>query len=509
MNWIFRPSILALISAGLALCAIALVLWPRTPDNRALPVPLTEGDQEIVWLYAATNAAPWERFVTAVGKAVQRLREEHGELALEMDTSNAFPRQTTGVSELSLSVKGTKGRLWFRWYKLTSDLKTQDWVHALLDRRPAPLAILGGSSSDLAIELAHSLANEVARQPVVPAPLLLFTTATANDEPQPNEETVTIPLNHIYPERTFRFCFTNRQMAEAVTDFIWSQSRLRPDSDPLYLTYWEDDPYSRDLNRRFCEALQTAAIRATARNVARYCTWFAGFMGAGGMPVDVGFVCRAHFRELTPFSRSVLYSVGTFDRPNQWEVQVAKELMEEKINNHALQQQPLLIVPAAAGPSRRFLRAMVRVAPVESRRFVVATGDAIAFNAVYRDRNVTWPIQDLPLPLVFFCHRNPVDAQAGFTEINSPEEDSEGDGSASAGTEDLLLFVDIVQTLAQASFANRALLADPDALRDRLHQARWLKDPGCIDFGSEGQPLFDEDGNRHSGTGEHVVHLQP
>src|SRR5581483_2057439 len=115
MNWLFRPSILAIVSAGLALSAMALVLWPRTSDNRALPLPLAEGDQEIVWLYAATNAAPWERFVTAVDKAVQRLHAEHGELALEMDARNAFPRQTTGISELALSVKGKKGRLWFRW----------------------------------------------------------------------------------------------------------------------------------------------------------------------------------------------------------------------------------------------------------------------------------------------------------------------------------------------------------------------------------------------------------
>ena len=513
MNWLFRPSILAIVSAGLALSAMALVLWPRTSDNRALPLPLAEGDQEIVWLYAATNAAPWERFVTAVDKAVQRLHAEHGELALEMDARNAFPRQTTGISELALSVKGKKGRLWFRWYKLTSDLKTQDWVKALLQRQPAPLAILGGSSSDLAIELAHSLAEEVAQRPTGPAPLMLLTTATANDEPpsaRAQEERPSLqPLNLIYPNRSFRFCFTNRQMADTVTDFIWSQNDLRPDSDPLYVTFWEDDPYSWDLNRRFCDALQAAAIRSTARNAVRHWSWFAGFLATGGLPVDMTHVYLSHFRMETPRSQRILYSVGTFDRPNQWETQAARDLIEAKIHDYPTQQRPLLIVPAAAQPSRRFLRALVRVAPVESRRFVVATGDAIAFNVVYRDRNVTWPIQDLPFPFVFFCHRNPVDAQAGFTENPSPQDDPEGGSSASAGTEDLLLFADIVETLAQASYQNGDLLANSDALRDRLREAQWLKDVGRIDFGQAGQPLFDDDGNRRSGTGEHVVYLQP
>jgi hypothetical protein len=513
MHWLFRPSILAVVSAGLALCASVLVLWPRASDSRAIPLPLAEGDQEIVWLYAATNAAPWERFVTSVGTAVRRLQAEHEELAISVDTRNAFPRQTTGISELALSMKGRKGRLWFRWYKLTSDLKTQNWLKALLQRRPAPLAILGGSSSDLAIELAHSLAEEVGRNSHGAAPLLLLTTATANDEPPAaavTEETPPVgPLNAIYAKRTFRFCFTNRQMADAVTDFIWSQDSLRPDSDPLYLTFWEDDPYSQDLNQRFCDALHLAATRSTARNAARYCTWMAGFAATGGLPLDVAHVFRGHFRMATPLSQRILYSVGTFDRPNQWESEAARDLILAKHREYPRQERPLLIVPAAAQPARRFLRAMVRIDPAEGRRFVVATGDAIAFNVVYRDRNVTWPIQDLPFPLVFFCHRDPVDPEAGFVESPSAEDDLQGGSSASAGTEDLLLFADIVETLVQASYQDGDLLDHADALRDKLRRARWHKERRRIDFGEAGQPLFDVDGNRHSGTGEHVVHLQP
>src|SRR5262249_58121664 len=139
------------------------------------------------------------------------------------------------------------------WYKLTSDLKTQDWVTALLQRQPPPLAIIGGSSSDLAIDLARHLEAEASRQRLGSAcPLLLLTTATAHAaEAEPGQTEA--PLHTLYPGRTYRFCFTNQQMAEAVTSFIWNRPDLRPDTDPFYVTFWQDDPYSTDLNRRFCD----------------------------------------------------------------------------------------------------------------------------------------------------------------------------------------------------------------------------------------------------------------
>jgi len=512
MNGLFRPSILAIVSIALAISAIVLVLWPRAPENRAVPLPVDEGDQKIVWLYAATNAVPWERFVEATGSAVQRLAKNRPDLPLEINASNAFPRETTGVSELALSVKGKKGRLLFRWYKLTSDLKTQDWVTALLRRRPAPLAVLGGSSSDLAIELAHRMAEEVGRQPAGPAPLLLLTTATANDEPSlysPNDESVPGgPLQAIYPQRTFRFCFTNQQMAEAVTDFIWSQSNLRPESDPVYRAFWEDDPYSRDLCDRFGETLAVAAIHSTARTAARTWAWLTAFAATGGMPIDAGRIFLGHFRNALPLSWNIPYSAGTFDRPNRWELAAARELIDAKLHEYPNQQQPLLIVSAASQPTQRFLRAIVRTAPVEARRFVVATGDAIAFNVVYRDRNITWPIQEFPIPLVFFCHRDPVDASAGFSEVTSSEQDK-GNGSSAGGTEDLLLFVDIVEALVQASYREANVAANPDRLRENLQLARWSKEERRVEFSPVGRPLFDSAGNRRSGTGEHVVHLAP
>ena len=147
---------------------------------------------------------------------------------------------------------------------------------------------------------------------------------------------------------------------------------------------------------------------------------------------------------------------------------------------------------------------MARMAPAEARRFVVVTGDALSFNTVYRDRHVAWPVQDLPFELVFFCHRNPIDPAAGFLREDAA---SAGAAAPATGTEDLLLYMDIVAALVQASNQGEAMPANGAELGERLRQARWHD--GRVSFGDEGPSLFDADGNRQSGTGEHVVWLRP
>jgi hypothetical protein len=144
-------------------------------------------------------------------------------------------------------------------------------------------------------------------------------------------------------------------------------------------------------------------------------------------------------------------------------------------------------------------------------QIVVATGDAVSFNTVYRDRNVSWNIQDLPFPLVFFCHRNPIDADAGFRPLPSEPNQSRGeerDTTAETGTEDVLLFGDIVEALVQTGFpVEVAPCANAAEMAERLSQAR--REDDRIVLGDRGVPLFDREGQRRSGTGEHVVYLQP
>jgi hypothetical protein len=506
MHWLLRPSILVLVLAALVLGAAALALWPWGAETQPRPQPVTGADQEVAWLYPATNASTWERFVTAVQNAAER-----ADLGLAVDSARAFPPETTAVPEVALLVAGGRGRLLFRWYKLTSDWKTEKWVQALSRRAPPPLAVIGGSSSDPAIELANCLQDQyTASGKDGSTPLLLLTTATA-DWGQGRDGSA-VRLTELYDGRTYRFCFTNKQMAEAVTDFVWSQEALRPDGDPFYLAPWKDDGYSMDLAAWF---INTIEPHVAARSAARAWAWQAGVAAQGGLGLEQGWA-PGRWTDLAEWE-PIYCGVGTFNQPNRWEAEVAESIMAKRRRDPA--RRAVLVLPAAsAQPARRFLRGLMRTAPAQARRFVVLTGDAIAFSTIYRDRNVAWPIQDLPFDLVFFCHRNPADAQAGFQAEGDP---AEGDRAAPAaasdspggtGTEDVLLFGDIVEALALAALRDGTPVTSADEVGRRLAEVCWLPDGRRVGPGPEGFPLFsqrDLRGNRHSGTGEHIVWLQP
>src|SRR5205823_4251953 len=140
------PWFMASASAVLAAGAAALILLsPPSAQLRPAPSPVAEGDREIAWLYTATSTSSWSQFVVALRRAAARLAADHPGVRAEIG-DGAFPKQTTGTPEVALSLPGKAGRLVFRWYKLTSDWKTRDWVEALLKGRRPPLAVIGGSS---------------------------------------------------------------------------------------------------------------------------------------------------------------------------------------------------------------------------------------------------------------------------------------------------------------------------------------------------------------------------
>ncbi|HMF11080.1 MAG TPA: hypothetical protein VKE94_02210 [Gemmataceae bacterium] len=457
MKLVLRPGLLLVISLASVVVAAGLVYWTPAPEARPEPKPVQPGDREIVFLYQATAASTWQRFV----EAAKHLR---GWRNFQVDDGNAFPRETTAVPELVVSSGSAHGRLIFRWYKLTSTQRAADWMDALLRRSPPPLAIVGGNTSDAAWEQATELQRAARQLPEEQRPLLLLTTATAQNVGEPS-----VALTQIYPGRTFRFCFTNQQMAEAVTEFLDGQEELQVDKQRIYTAAWEDDSYSSDLTASF----GTAVVR-------------------GGAPPEAA-------------GQRIPSSIGLFDRPNEDETKAAGWLIDDFRKNWgpAGTPRPLLVVAGQSQPSRRFLRALnVNLAAWE-RRFVVATGDTLSFNTIYRDRNTTWPIQDLPFSLLFFCHRNPVSADSGF----SPDASSDRSESASnSGTEDLLLFKDLVRALLHSTTADGAELGDAATVTKRLSA---LRRSDVLDNATSDAVLFDEDGNRRTGTGEHVVWLEP
>jgi hypothetical protein len=529
MKFLFRTWVVVALS--LALIGVAVGVWFRfRPEPTGpTPLPVAPGDREIVWLYQATSTAAWERFVTAVKLTEERLRDELPGIRALID-DRAFPSRSTAVPEVALTWDGAGGRIVLRWYKLTSEWKPRDWVTALLKDRPPPLAIIGGSSSDGARDLAVQLRAATAELAPEKRPLLLLTTASADlvdwpsDVPQPADlefepaEAAAGPprvrLNAIYPDRTFRFCFSNRQMAEALTQFLLGRQDLWPDSDHAYTVVWNDDIYSRDLVRGFDPPFNRLADASRIASSVGL-TGFAG--GAGSLLAASSLESESTGYAVSRDPFWIESSFGTADTKNDFEFGCVSELLNRLQGDGGLPAAPvpdakrrrsLLIVAGQTFPTRRFLRELHGTEPRAARAFVVATGDALAFNTVYRDRVVTWPIQDLPFSLVLFSHANPVDTSAGFRPHAPGRTGSETVGDSGAtGTEDVLLFADIIGAAARGAAGRDGRLTDAPHLAKRLHAARYHE--GRIRFGNDGPRLFAPGGDRESGTGEHIVCLLP
>ncbi|MBI3408831.1 MAG: hypothetical protein HY040_10780 [Planctomycetes bacterium] len=488
---------------------------PAFADVKEVPA----GAQEIAWLAPATSSDAWERLVAAAKLVREQWRsaQPKGE-PLEVNLDQAFLDLTADVPEIVFSFpKNKKARLLVRWYKLSGELDTRYWVGKLAARKTPPLAIIGGDISDRAIAQAGVL-NEFRGKWQGADPLFLITTATAERYNDGSSHSGDIDhsswpkVMEIYQDRTFRYAFTNTRMVESVLEFVRQNPQVCADknSEPqvfagalaqaglapgsalatlgilnaaghveaffLYTLAWLDDGYSKDLAETFRTVFVAHAKEASDQPV---------------MKIDNGYI---------------RFSSGGYNEPNpQEEIAVGLYLAT---NDKFRDQHTLLVLPTAAQRARRFLRTLCRRAPSEVRNTVVLTGDAISFNNVYRDRDIAWNIQDVPVPLVFFSHRNPTDPSAGFGKQET--------GSrlpTTTGTQDLLLNVDILQSLLQACFTDDGrLLQSADAVLPRLANTRWREGrvaPTLTAAMESDLPLFGDDGNRHAGTGEHVLWLKP
>ncbi len=474
------------------------VPWFETASRSPQPLPVPDGDREMAFLHTTTNWTTWERFVSGVVRAQLQVP------GLRVDDSRAFRDRTTEVPELVLTMAGKPGALRIRWYKQTSEATANQWIQALSKRQPAPLAIIGGGSSDRAAELARCLDAQTTWHG--DRPLLFITTGTAeelqedSDSVSANSLTPTRGLLDVYDNRSFRFCFSNRQMAEAVLDFVWENPDLRPAAfgevaplavlsglaaDPrcassrwsppehpphVFSAFWHDDPYSTDLHFQFGQA-----VREKIRS-------------------DGGPRNRPNIRSS---SWGIPFSVGGFSRPNGDEARVAESILQQF--QTLPPQRALLVLPTVANPGRRLLRTLYESAPYLRHRVVAVTGDGISVNSIYRDGSFAWPVNSVPFPLVMFTHQNPVawdepervpPAPVGYA-LEPP-----------TSTEDVLLFAEMTQVIVAAAFGNRAedrpedqgLTRGADDLATRLRNR-------C-------PPFFDETGNRVGG-GEYVVVVAP
>jgi hypothetical protein len=442
------------------LCLPVVVLvfmpaWWRNDSAIAVPLPVPSGDQEIAWIHTTTNAATWERFVTGVMRTPMTVR------GLHVDDTRAFLDSTTAVPELVLSRDGHAGKLRIRWYKLQNEVGHWEWIRALAARSPAPLAVIGGGSTNRALELARAMEEQTTWAGSGGArPPLLVTTATAVFDSDDINKT---RLVDIYKGRTFRFCFSNEAMANAVVDFVYSRPELTPapptkTPDGVLVVNWLDDQYSIDLQGQFQEALLRA--RKTTHGAA-FEYW------------------------------KVAFSVGGFVSPNIYEQETAQRIAAHL--GQVSDQRLLLVLPSTTHPARRLLQSLVDTDPTAANRLVVVTGDGIPVNAVLRDGEFAWPVGSMPVPLVFFAHNDPTAWDTPESRIQPP---LGYEFRPPNGTEEAMHFGTLTKILATECFpTDRPLLTHGNLLTDRLK--------------SLSPAFFEANGERKSGTGEHVVVVRP
>lgn len=515
-----------LLGSTFVLAVYLTLLGSGILGQPALDVKTTpHGQQEIAWLMPATSGGNWERLVAAA----IHLRDQWPTLypdapRLQASFENAFPNLTAEVPEFALYFEGRESdKVWLRWYKLSSNLAAETWIAKLAQRSVAPLAIIGGDTSDRALIMARTLRDHD-KSWRGPPPLFLLTTATADRyfPAEIREADLTLDswpkLMDVYKGRSFRFSFTNSLMARTVVDFVsthpdvWSHDQrdwgvfagaaassnawsclgtlsARRYLNPvfLYTLAWRDDRYSLDLADRFSRVF-----------------------------ADRYFEKREDLARQNRDKNNIPYGVGDYFQPNPREAAAAAFFLQQ--NRQA--QNTLLVLPTGTQKARRFLRTLCRMAPRQMENVVVVSGDSIDFNNVYRDRDLAWNILDMPVPLVFFAHRNPVDRTGGFhpqPALPTGKDQASGTVSCQSGTQDLLLNSDMLTAMILALFQKDRLVADADEFRDSLRRTEWRAgrvSQGQLDHENT-EPansvslLFDADGNRNEGTGEHIVWLKP
>ena len=375
------------LTAAAAVWLLATDRFDLFSDRSSKPAvaAVPSGDVEMAWLHTSTNGTTWERFVTG-------LMELNGN-GLTVSDENAFSDTTTAVPELVIRSADHDGTLRIRWYKLTGTRGATEWIDALTKRDPPPVAVIGGGTSDRASELAIAL-RDVSASGQPDAPLLFLTTATEDG------------LTKLYGGRTFRFCFNNSQMAEAVASY--AETIGRDDRRPVHTVgiVWRDDPFSVNLHDRFDAVIDPKTV----------------------------------FR-----SFPVRSSIGGATKPNADEEAAVLGILADcrRHPEHRIQ----LILPTVTQPARRVLRMLLQREPSLRSRLTVLTGDGIPGNALLRDQVFAWPVVDLPAPLILFSHNDPF----GWTDRLR----TTAANSLPSTTEDVLHFKEMGRVLAQVVFPTK------------------------------------------------------
>lgn len=516
---LFRWVLVAILVTILGIAIYQTVLWLGIGVNGgdSQVRPLDESDQEIAFIEPATSTDDWGRLVTALKLLHLDWPKINPRLPpLDIKLADAFPTLSAEVPEIVLSMKGIpNARLRLRWYKISGEHDAASWIQKLHARGRPPLAIIGGATSDRAVRLAETLQQRYP-DPQKPSPVLLITTATSDDTSEGE------PLIQVYARRSFRFSFTNQKMVESLLAFVQQTPNLwvhRP-ADPLTLANAvasmaaSGEPWHAWGVLRGYPHLQPYTMHAVSWEDERY-------------SLDMTARFEQAFRKRYPGSEfyhdgRIRHAVGGFFHPAPQEQDAVGTFLARPtpITPHSF-----LVLPTQTVRMRRFLINLRQRAPAEARNLVILNGDAIAFHSVYRDRDVMWNILELPYPLVFFSHRNPIDRSAGFTwtrDDRAPDPNT-FPKRTTTGTHDFLLYRDLFEAILYAAYDQNRLLDDPRTVRKRLAETCWYHPPAVRtgdeiarvcnarvhSIGGGHERFFDAEGNRKSHTGEHIVWVRP
>jgi hypothetical protein len=153
----------------------------------------------------------------------------------------------------SVVVSTSSGRaIRFTWCQARGSLETRNAVRRLLAGRSPPIACVGSANTALTIELALALgeAGAAAR------PLLLLPWATSNRATVAAEP---VRLLDLLPGRMFRFCPSNREVAELAIDCVMREHAGR-DPGRILMAIDSADPYSIDLAAAFRAAIEARGL---------------------------------------------------------------------------------------------------------------------------------------------------------------------------------------------------------------------------------------------------------
>jgi len=513
-RWALVAILVVVLGVAIQQTLLWLGMWGSMSESQVKP--LDDGDQEIALIEPATSSDDWGRLVTAAQLLEadwQRINPTLPSLKV-IAGKNAFPPLTTEVPEIAIALGDSpRQHLRLRWYKISGEHDAASWVQKLHARARPPLAIIGGGTSDRAVRLARAL-QKTYENPDQPSPLFLITTATAEKTGSGKS------LIGLYPQRTFRFSFTNRKMVEALLQFV--QRRQFPDdanewgAGNLWANKFVDpQPLAGALTGaiRGTPFVQPHIMHAVAWQDERY-------------SLDMHDLFDKEFKKRFPLGEfsdegTIPSGFGGFSHPAPQEQATIATILARPT---PIAPNSFLVLPTQTVRMRRVLINLRQRSPQDARNLVILNGDAIGFNAIYRDRDVLWNVLDLPYSLVFFSHRNPIDRAAGFRGPFDKKSATPVFPTQSAtGTQDVLLYRDLLEAFLYAAHDSGHWLSDPIRVRERMKLTCWYhpiaknaKDdlprvcnPEVHPLDAEHRRLFDADGNRQSQTGEHIIWLKP